>query len=892
MAGNPFKTAIEIGGLVGASLGQAINQAQRQIGGLAQNTMRSMNASAAATKRSFKDVFNSASWQQAAIGATAVAGALVLAVKAAAEFDQSMADVRKAIDFKDGIAGAQKFGEQLIQLSTEIPYSAKELSAIAAAAGFAGYKQPEILPFVRAAAQMGVAFTISADQAGDMMIGLRAGMALSQAEVVKLADSINYLSDQFEGTVTAADLGEVTRRIGAVGIASGLAADQVAGLGAAFLASGTPVEIAATGLKNFLKAMTAGQASTKKQMSALVDIFGSGQREALQAQIAGQGDALAAQVAGMTGQKGKGAAAFRKNLRGQAKELKAQAKLLKAQIKGLGGDLAVELAKQMQVDPEGAIRRVLEGISKLPAWQQPGIASQLFGEESKAAIMPLIKNVKLLEQAFGLIKNPEVSGSMMREFDNQMKTTTSQFKMFRNQLAAIGISVGLVLLPALNSIMKALAPVLRGAAKWAQQHKELTLGIVLVTGALAGLVIALPILAAVAAGFSVISLPVVAVGAAIIGVVAAFKALYDKVPIFKKIVDTTFTVAKQFIERFFTAIRGFARAWGDVFRGMMNFIVGFFEGDTKKMAAAWDYICRGFSDAGDVWMKYMGDVVIDGVKLTFTAFTDWLGSVFIKKMEDAGMKAGDGFGKNLVKGLAAGTKQAFDMTPAGLVLRMIRGPGASPGGAGEGGGFGEGGGGLGGGAYTLQGVKGLPGYDPGHSGNNQHVHHRASSPAEAKAVAAALQRAGMPITEFKGWNQRVGSHKDPGHYDGRAMDIPIGNERHGEALGIIKSATDTFRKGAGRAFGGSVIRGAQYVVGERGAEVFKPSQSGQVLPDLTALTKSQGGRSKREIALNVGGITVNAGGNSDTPSITRAIQDALNQLKADLQSSHRLLLND
>ena len=100
---------------------------------------------------------------------------------------------------------------------------------------------------------------------------------------------------------------------------------------------------------------------------------------------------------------------------------------------------------------------------------------------------------------------------------------------------------------------------------------------------------------------------------------------------------------------------------------------------------------------------------------------------------------------------------------------------------------------------------------------------------------------------------------------------------------------------AGRLFGGAVIRNSNYIVNERIGEAFSPKTSGQVLPDLEALTaptQDSGGKQQaKQVSLNVGGITIN-GASGDTAGITRAIQDALEQLRYDLQSSHRLLLND
>jgi hypothetical protein len=86
---------------------------------------------------------------------------------------------------------------------------------------------------------------------------------------------------------------------------------------------------------------------------------------------------------------------------------------------------------------------------------------------------------------------------------------------------------------------------------------------------------------------------------------------------------------------------------------------------------------------------------------------------------------------------------------------------------------------------TLHGIKGQPGYDANHGVGNDHVHHGAPDAATALELAKFLKGRGFPITEFKPWTSVANVHKDPGHYNGASMDIPIGTERHGEALKAI-----------------------------------------------------------------------------------------------------------
>jgi hypothetical protein len=87
---------------------------------------------------------------------------------------------------------------------------------------------------------------------------------------------------------------------------------------------------------------------------------------------------------------------------------------------------------------------------------------------------------------------------------------------------------------------------------------------------------------------------------------------------------------------------------------------------------------------------------------------------------------------------------------------------------------------------TLHGIKGREGYDVDHGAGNDHVHHQGPNAAITLELAKFLQKRGFPITEFKGLNQMVEGHSEHGgHYDATAFDVPIGVERHAEALKAI-----------------------------------------------------------------------------------------------------------
>lgn len=188
---------------------------------------------------------------------------------AAVKFESSMADVRKVVNF-DSPQQFKEMSQDILDLSTKIPMAAEGLAQIVAAGGQSGIAREELLGFAESSAKMGVAFDITADQAGDMMAKWRTAFKMSQSEVVELADKINFL-----GNTTAASaplISDVVTRIGPLGSVGGVASGEIAALGASLVGSGINSEIAATGIKNLILALVSGESATKSQNEAFAEL--------------------------------------------------------------------------------------------------------------------------------------------------------------------------------------------------------------------------------------------------------------------------------------------------------------------------------------------------------------------------------------------------------------------------------------------------------------------------------------------------------------------------------------------------------------------------------------------------------------------------------------------
>ena len=337
--------------------------------------------------------------------------------QAAMRFESAMADVKKVVDF-DTEEQLQQMGNDILALSRRIPMTATGLAQIAASAGQAAIAREDIVQFTEDAAKMGVAFNITAEQAGDMMATWRTAFKITdQQQVVDLADKVNLLGNTT--AATAPDIANVLTRIGSLGEIGGIASGQMSALAASLVAAGAAPDKAATGIKNFMLALTAGGAATKKQQAAFA---------------------------------------------------------------ALSFDYK-KVSESMQKDPEKVMINVLRQIGKLEKHKQAGIITQLFGKESVAAIAPLMTNLEMLEENFRKINNPDLyKGSMEAEFQARSETTENSIQLLKNSLTSLGVTVGNYLLPPLNMLAKSLSFVVEGAIALADRFPIMTQWIV-TTGA-------------------------------------------------------------------------------------------------------------------------------------------------------------------------------------------------------------------------------------------------------------------------------------------------------------------------------------------------------------------------------------------------------------------------
>lgn len=351
---------------------------------------------------------------------------LAAPVKLAIDFESSMADVKKVVDFGDDPVIAKKqfqeLSDEILHLSTIRPMSANDIAQIVALGGQSGIARGELMKFTDDAVKMGVAFDVSAQQAGQSMAEMRTAFGMNQTQVVELADQINHLGNNTPAA--AQGIMNIVQRVGAFGEVAGSSAGAIAAVGATIRGMGVNEEIAATGIKNMFLALGKGENATKSQRAAYQKL-------------------------------------------------------------GLDSE---QVAKDMQVNAEETTLKVLESISKLEKHEQGQVPESLFGSESLLAIAPLLSQLDTLRGNLGKVADStQYAGSMNKEYEARAQTTANNLQTLKGHMTALGIAIGSVVLPALNGLINDLKPAIETVIAFAKANPKLVATLFKVGAVLFGL---------------------------------------------------------------------------------------------------------------------------------------------------------------------------------------------------------------------------------------------------------------------------------------------------------------------------------------------------------------------------------------------------------------------
>ncbi len=359
------------------------------------------------------------------MGVIASVGTVVMPIKVAMDFESSMAEVRKVVDF-DTPQQFKQMGDDLLQMTHRIPMTGRELAQIAASGGRLGIARKDIAGFTETVSKMSVAFDMAAEEAGDSMAKLANVYEIPIAQIGRLGDAINHLSNS--SPAKAENIINSLERVGGVAKQFGLTELQTASLANAFISLGRRPEVAATAINGMLTKLATADRQGKKFQTALKAIGTSAQE-------------------------------------------------LKANIAKNGEQALVDFLKQL---------------NKLPKADQMGTLVDLFGLEYADDVAVLAGSVETYEKSIRALKEtgrdgkPLFAGSMDKEFAARSATTANNVQLLKNQLMHLAISIGSVMLPAVNSLVAGLKPWVDYFIRLSEAHPELVQNVYKLIAALVG----------------------------------------------------------------------------------------------------------------------------------------------------------------------------------------------------------------------------------------------------------------------------------------------------------------------------------------------------------------------------------------------------------------------
>ena len=374
-----LELSILIGGHVDNSLAQAVKLANTQIGSIANGASKFA--------------------ENIAKGAVAAAGGIAAAVvdttKESVSFESEMLDVTKYVSGLTDDSGKvirsnyEEMSKDILDLSTDIPYTAEELTRLAAAAGQSGKSMDDLISdgFLRDVAEMGTAMDISADQAGDWAAKWEVAFDINHDQVMELADQINYLGAHY--ATTAAEIAQTVNDTGSLGQIAGMDVASTAALSTALLAMGVDSGKVATSIRRMYTNLSMGSKATDAQAVAFEQL----------------------------------------------------------------GFTAEQFAKDMQTDAPAAIKSLFTAIGSQPKDKQVGYLKTLLGQWAIESGAKLTGNLDLFIKTLDDVGDAsKYNGSMYKEFLLKCETSESVLTMLSNAWRAVRIEVGNNFLPILKDV--------------------------------------------------------------------------------------------------------------------------------------------------------------------------------------------------------------------------------------------------------------------------------------------------------------------------------------------------------------------------------------------------------------------------------------------------------
>ena len=324
------------------------------------------------------------------IAAVGVGGGLVAATKAAIDFEDAFAGIRKTVDEADLAAAGLTFddlSDSIRGMAREIPIAATELAAIGEAAGALGIAGGDIEEFTRVVAELGVTTDLTSETAAMAMGHLGTILGLTGQEFEDLADSLVALGN--DGASTESQIIAITERFAASGKSAGLATEDILALASTAASMGIEMEAAGSSLSRVFDSVTTNIGTSNSKAKAFAESLGLS---------------------------------------------------------------AEEFREAWEKDALGTFQEFLGVLDELDQFEAAGLLKRvgITGVRDIRAIKLLAGGMEELNDQ--LETSRSATGALGEEAAKKFETTASQIQLMKNNLTDVGITIGSAVLPKITEM--------------------------------------------------------------------------------------------------------------------------------------------------------------------------------------------------------------------------------------------------------------------------------------------------------------------------------------------------------------------------------------------------------------------------------------------------------
>jgi TP901 family phage tail tape measure protein len=378
-----------------------------------------------------------ASWQSqfTAVGKSmAVMGAAITAAfgfstKAAVDFEDAFAGVRKTVDASD-----EQFtilSQGIRDLTKELPLTSTEIAGIAEAAGQLGIKTESILGFSEVMAQLGMTTNLASQDAAVALARFANITQMSQDEFGRLGAVIVDLGNNF--ATTEAEIVDMAMRLAGAGNTVGMTEPQIMAISAALSSVGINAELGGTAFARVMLEMNSAVASGGESLEAWAKVAGTSTED------------------------------FAKSFKDDA------ANAVMTLIAGVGK------LQDEGADVTGVLEKLgLGGIRITDALLRAAGAGDLFTDAQKLANKAWGENTALTNEA-----------------SKRLETAASRMSILKNIISDLGITIGDFFIPLLKSIVDSVMPIIDNIQVWINENPELAKTIGTIVAVVGGLMLVL-----------------------------------------------------------------------------------------------------------------------------------------------------------------------------------------------------------------------------------------------------------------------------------------------------------------------------------------------------------------------------------------------------------------